>query len=41
MSGAQQTRLAGSHDVELAALAAAGDRAAFGELVRRHGSAVR
>lgn len=29
------------HDVELAALAATGDRAAFGELVRRHGSAVR
>ncbi|MBO9709948.1 MAG: RNA polymerase sigma factor [Caulobacter sp.] len=29
------------HDVELAALAAAGDRKAFGELVRRHGSAVR
>lgn len=32
---------AGLHDVELAALAAAGDRPAFGELVRRHGSAVR
>jgi RNA polymerase sigma-70 factor (ECF subfamily) len=31
----------GLHDVELAALAAAGQRAAFGELVRRHGSAVR
>lgn len=29
------------HDVELAALAATGDRRAFGELVRRHGSAVR
>ena len=29
------------HDVELAALAAAGGRAEFGELVRRHGSAVR
>ena len=29
------------HDVELATLAAAGQRAAFGELVRRHGSAVR
>jgi len=29
------------HDVELAALSAAGDRQAFGELVRRHGSAVR
>jgi RNA polymerase sigma-70 factor (ECF subfamily) len=33
--------LASSHDVELAALASAGDRPAFGELVRRHGSAVR
>ena len=32
---------ASMHDVELAALAAAGDRPAFGELVRRHGSAVR
>jgi RNA polymerase sigma-70 factor (ECF subfamily) len=30
-----------SHDLELVALAATGDRAAFGELVRRHGSAVR
>ncbi len=29
------------HDVELAALAATGDRAAYGELVRRHGSSVR
>ncbi|MBX3476414.1 MAG: sigma-70 family RNA polymerase sigma factor [Brevundimonas sp.] len=29
------------HDVELAALAAAGGRREFGELVRRHGSAVR
>jgi RNA polymerase sigma-70 factor (ECF subfamily) len=29
------------HDVELAALAAAGDRRAFGELVRRHNAAVR
>jgi RNA polymerase sigma factor (sigma-70 family) len=38
----QATRhIAGHHDVELVALAAAGDRAAFGELVRRHGSAVR
>ena len=33
--------LASSHDVELAAFTASGDRAAFGELVRRHGSAVR
>ncbi|AAK23627.1 MULTISPECIES: RNA polymerase sigma factor [Caulobacter] len=29
------------HDVELAAQAAAGDRLAYGELVRRHGSTVR
>ena len=29
------------HDVELAAKAAGGDRLAYGELVRRHGSAVR
>jgi RNA polymerase sigma-70 factor (ECF subfamily) len=29
------------HDVDLAALAAAGGRSEFGELVRRHGSAVR
>lgn len=29
------------HDVELAAQAAGGDRRAYGELVRRHGSAVR
>jgi DNA-directed RNA polymerase specialized sigma24 family protein len=29
------------HDVELAALAAAGGRREFGELVRRHSSAVR
>jgi len=35
------SKTAGLHDVELAALAAAGDRAAFGELVRRHGSSVR
>ena len=41
MSGSHQSRLTSSHDVELAALATAGDRAAFGELVRRHGSAVR
>ena len=33
--------LVGLHDVELAALAAAGGRREFGELVRRHGSAVR
>lgn len=36
-----QDRLTGLHDVELAALAAAGGRREFGELVRRHGSAVR
>lgn len=29
------------HDLELTALSAAGDRSAFGELARRHGSAVR
>ena len=33
--------LAGHHDVDLANLAAAGDRRAFGELVRRHASGVR
>jgi RNA polymerase sigma-70 factor (ECF subfamily) len=41
MSGASNIRLTSLHDVELASLAAAGDRAAFGELVRRHGSSVR
>ncbi|MBA4792855.1 RNA polymerase sigma factor [Phenylobacterium sp.] len=41
MSGAERHRLSSLHDVELATLAAAGDRMAFGELVRRHGSAVR
>jgi RNA polymerase sigma factor (sigma-70 family) len=40
MSG-QSRPLASLHDVELAALAAAGGRDAFGELARRHGSAVR
>jgi RNA polymerase sigma factor (sigma-70 family) len=30
-----------AHDLELVALGASGDRLAFGELVRRHGSAVR
>ncbi|HEY3812986.1 MAG TPA: sigma-70 family RNA polymerase sigma factor [Caulobacteraceae bacterium] len=34
-------RIIGLHDVELAALAAAGGRKEFGELVRRHGTAVR
>jgi RNA polymerase sigma factor (sigma-70 family) len=33
--------LASAHDLDLVALGASGDRAAFGELVRRHGSAVR
>lgn len=37
----QPINLAALHDVELAGLAASGDRKAFGELVRRHGSAVR
>lgn len=41
MPGLQQIRYASLHDVELAGHAAAGDRRAFGELVRRHGSAVR
>ena len=41
MSGSQQTKLANLHDVELATLAQTGDRKAFGELVRRHGSGVR
>ena len=34
-------RITDLHDVELAALAAAGDRRAFGELVRRHNPGVR
>lgn len=41
MPGSQQTKLANLHDVELATLAQTGDRKAFGELVRRHGSGVR
>jgi RNA polymerase sigma factor (sigma-70 family) len=36
-----QAARASIHDLELAAVAAGGDRAAFGELVRRHGSSVR
>lgn len=36
-----KAQLGAMHDLELAALAAAGDRRAFGELARRHGSAVR
>ena len=41
MSGANQSTFASLHDVELSSYAAAGERRAFGELVRRHGSAVR
>ena len=41
MSGARQLRFASLHDVELCTLSATGERQAFGELVRRHGSAVR
>lgn len=42
MGASPATRpLIGLHDVELAALAAAGGRREFGELVRRHGPAVR
>ena len=41
MSGKTISTFASLHDVELCAHAAAGERRAFGELVRRHGSAVR
>ena len=41
MSGATISTYASLHDVELCSYAAAGERRAFGELVRRHGSAVR
>ena len=41
MPGERHSRFASQHDVELCALAATGERRAFGELVRRHGSAVR
>jgi RNA polymerase sigma-70 factor (ECF subfamily) len=41
MPGATKLRFASLHDVELCSHAATGERAAFGELVRRHGSAVR
>lgn len=42
MGGTSSPRTPASlHDVDLAGLSAAGDRKAFGELVRRHGSAVR
>jgi RNA polymerase sigma-70 factor (ECF subfamily) len=41
MAGATTLRFANLHDVELCTHAATGERRAFGELVRRHGSAVR
>jgi RNA polymerase sigma-70 factor (ECF subfamily) len=41
MSGSTHQKFASLHDVELCSRAATGERAAFGELVRRHGSAVR
>jgi RNA polymerase sigma-70 factor (ECF subfamily) len=41
MPGLRHTKFAALHDVELCALSATGERRAFGELVRRHGSAVR
>jgi RNA polymerase sigma-70 factor (ECF subfamily) len=41
MAGAGHSKFASLHDVELCSHAAVGERAAFGELVRRHGSAVR
>ena len=42
MTGSAGARtLASSHDVDLTALAAGGDRSAYGELVRRHGAAAR
>ncbi|MDZ4374171.1 MAG: RNA polymerase sigma factor [Phenylobacterium sp.] len=41
MPGPSHAILASLHDVELCARAAAGERRAFGELVRRHGSAIR
>ncbi len=41
MPGARHSRFASLHDVELCSYSATGERRAFGELVRRHGSAVR
>lgn len=41
MPGVNQSSFASLHDVELCSHAATGERRAFGELVRRHGSAVR
>jgi len=40
-AGSRRPDWSGRHDLELTALAAAGDRSAFGELVRRHNPAVR
>ncbi len=41
MPGSKNSGFASLHDVELCAHAATGERRAFGELVRRHGSAIR
>ena len=41
MPGLGHSRFASLHDVELCTHAATGERRAFGELVRRHGSSVR
>uniref|UniRef100_UPI0025CB8F63 RNA polymerase sigma factor n=1 Tax=Phenylobacterium sp. TaxID=1871053 RepID=UPI0025CB8F63 len=41
MSGVNSSSFASLHDVELCSYAAAGERRAFGELVRRHGSSIR
>ena len=41
MTGSRHSRFASLHDVELCTHAATGERRAFGELVRRHGSSVR
>ena len=41
MPGANHPGFASQHDVELCSHAATGERRAFGELVRRHGSGVR
>jgi RNA polymerase sigma-70 factor (ECF subfamily) len=41
MADSSTRESAAAHDLELAALAASGGRSAFGELIRRHNSAVR
>ena len=41
MPGSRHSRFGSLHDVELCTHAATGERRAFGELVRRHGSSVR